>query len=93
MARKDASAESSYVASLYTKGVPHIAKKIGEEATETAMAAALNNNEQTIYESADLVFHLCVLWAKMGITPTQIWAELASRAGVSGIEEKQNRKS
>lgn len=81
------------MANLLAKDVPHIAKKIGEEATETAMAAATGNAAQTIYESADLLFHLCVLWAKMGITPEQIWAELASREGVSGIAEKQNRKS
>lgn len=93
LSRKDSDETASYVASLLKKTVSHVAKKVGEEAVETAIAAACNDRAQTIYESADLLFHLSVLWAKMDITPAQIWQELQRREGISGLDEKRERIS
>ena len=81
----------SHVAKLLKRGPARIAKKVGEEGVEVAIAAAQGNKEDTIAESADLLFHLLVLWQAMGITPADVGAELAKREGTSGIEEKANR--
>lgn len=89
--RKSASADSSYVASLYAKGLDTILKKVGEEATETVIAAKSGNAEQIIYEVADLWFHTLVLLAQQGLTPEQVTDELARRFGVSGLTEKASR--
>jgi phosphoribosyl-ATP pyrophosphohydrolase len=89
--RKDAAAETSYVASLNAKGLDTILKKIGEEATETVIAAKSGSREKTIHESADLMFHLMVMLAHQGIALDDVVAELARREGVSGIDEKQSR--
>lgn len=89
--RKGADPESSYVAALYAKGVDAILKKIGEEATETVIAAKGGVREQIIYETADLWFHTLVLLAVEGIGPEAVLDELARRFGVSGIEEKAGR--
>jgi phosphoribosyl-ATP pyrophosphohydrolase len=91
LTRKGADPKSSYVAKALSKGRLHIAKKLGEEAVETALAASTNDKEHTISESADMLFHLIVLWAEMGITPQQVWDELKSREGISGIAEKASR--
>lgn len=91
-ARKGADPSSSYVASLYEKGLRKIAEKVGEEAVETVVAAVGPDRDALVGESADLLFHLMVLWAETGITPDDIRAELARREGVSGIEEKNSRK-
>jgi phosphoribosyl-ATP pyrophosphohydrolase len=90
-ARKGAAADSSYVASLYDKGLDAILKKIGEEATETVMAAKDGDKDKIIYEIADLWFHTLVLLAQQGLAPDDILAELGRRFGVSGIEEKAAR--
>lgn len=90
-ARKDADPASSYVASLYQKGLDAILKKIGEEATETVMAAKDGDREQIIYEIADLWFHTCVLLVQQGIEPAEVLRELERRFGTSGIEEKARR--
>jgi len=90
--RKGASADSSYVAGLYAKGLDAILKKIGEEATETVMAAKDGDAEQIIYETADLWFHTLVLLAQQGLGPQQVLDELQRRFGLSGLEEKANRK-
>jgi len=90
--RKGASADSSYVASLYAKGLDAILKKIGEEATETVMAAKDGNPEQIVYETADLWFHTLVLLAQQGLGPQQVLDELQRRFGLSGLEEKANRE-
>ena len=90
--RKGASADSSYVAGLYAKGLDAILKKIGEEATETVMAAKDGNAEQIVYETADLWFHTLVLLAQQGLGPQQVLDELQRRFGLSGLEEKANRK-
>lgn len=89
--RKNASADSSYVASLYAKGLDTILKKIAEEATETIIAGKDENKQQIIYETADLWFHTMVLLAQQGIKSQQILDELGRRFGLSGIEEKNSR--
>ena len=89
--RKQADPESSYVARLYAKGLDSILKKIGEEATETVMAAKDGNKEQIIYETADLWFHTLVLLVQQDLHPDQVLAELGRRFGLSGLEEKANR--
>jgi phosphoribosyl-ATP pyrophosphohydrolase len=89
--RKAADPESSYVAGLYSKGLDAILKKIGEEATETVMAAKDGNSEQIIYETADLWFHTLVLLSQQGLSHEDVLQELARRFGVSGIEEKASR--
>ena len=89
--RKGADPESSYVAKLYDKGLDAILKKVGEEATETVMAAKDGNKEQIVYETADLWFHTLVLLAQQGLGPDQVLAELDRRFGLSGLEEKANR--
>lgn len=93
VSRLDADAGSSYVASLYSKGLDAILKKIGEEATETVMAAKDGETDKIIYEVADLWFHTMVLLAQQGLEPQQVVNELARRMGTSGIEEKASRTS
>ena len=89
--RKGKNPESSYTAHLLSKGMPEIARKIGEEAVETITAALTAENKNIVAESADLLFHLLVLWAEREITPEEVWAELISREGTSGIDEKKAR--
>lgn len=91
--RLDADADSSYVASLYKQGLDAILKKIGEEATETVMAAKDGDSEKVIYEIADLWFHTLVLLAQQGLSPDMVTDELARRMGTSGLSEKAARKS
>ena len=88
--RRDADAGTSYVASLFAKGRPKIAQKVGEEATETVIAA-LAQPDKLVSEAADLVFHLLVLLADAGLTLDQVRAELARREGTSGHDEKAAR--
>ena len=90
--RLQADPDSSYVASLSAKGLDAILKKIGEEATETVMAAKDGDAEQIIYEVADLWFHTLVLLAQQGLDPNQVLAELERRSGTSGLAEKANRE-
>jgi len=90
-ARKEADPESSYVAGLYHKGLDAILKKIGEEATETVMAAKDGDPEKVIYETADLWFHSMVLLAHLGLGPEVVLKELERRFGLSGLEEKARR--
>ena len=91
-ARKQADPADSYVAALYAKGLDAILKKIGEEATETVLAAKDGAADKIIYETADLWFHTLVLLAQQGLRPEQVLDELARRFGVSGVEEKASRK-
>ena len=87
---------SSYVAKLFSKGDDAILKKIGEEATETVMAAkdarVSGDASKVLYETADLWFHTMVLLAQFGLSPQQVIDELARREGLSGIDEKASRK-
>ncbi len=89
--RKTADPDSSYVAKLYAKGMDSILKKVGEEATETVIAAKGGNKEEIIYETADLWFHTMVMLAKADLKPQDILDELARREGLSGIDEKNAR--
>jgi phosphoribosyl-ATP pyrophosphohydrolase len=89
--RKSADPDSSYVAKLYGKGLDAILKKIGEEATETVMAAKDADRDKVIYETADLWFHSMVLLAHQGLHPDDVLAELDRRFGLSGLEEKARR--
>jgi phosphoribosyl-ATP pyrophosphohydrolase len=89
--RKKADPESSYVAKLYAKGLDSILKKIGEEATETVMAAKDGEADKIVYETADLWFHTLVLLAHQGLGPDDVLAELARRFGLSGLQEKAQR--
>lgn len=90
--RKSADPQSSYVAKLYAKGMDSILKKVGEEATETILAAKDGNQVQIIYETADLWFHCLVMLAQAGLKPQDVLDELARREGLSGLEEKANRQ-
>ena len=90
--RKGAAPESSYVASLYDKGLDAILKKVGEEATETVMAAKDADEEKLVYEVADLWFHTMVLLADQGLSADDVLQELARRFGVSGHDEKAARE-
>ncbi len=90
--RKGADPESSYTARLYAKGVNKIAQKLGEEAVETAIAAVAEGNDRLVRESADLLYHLMVLWAAKGIEPDAVWEELERRFGTSGVAVKEARK-
>ncbi len=91
--RKGADPQSSYVAKLYAKGNDAILKKVGEEATETVIAAKGGDKGQIVYETADLWFHTLVLLAHHGLGPEDVLNELARREGMSGIEEKAGRKN
>ncbi|ANE57432.1 MULTISPECIES: phosphoribosyl-ATP diphosphatase [Methylomonas] len=91
--RKQQSADQSYVASLYAKGLDHILKKIGEEATETVMAAKDGDKDKIVYEVADLWFHSMVLLAHQELGPEQVINELQRRFGLSGLQEKAQRSS
>ena len=89
--RRGGDPEVSYTARLFTDGRKRIAKKLGEEAVETVIEAVDGDADGVRRESADLLYHLLVLWADAGIRPDEVWAELATRRGMSGIEEKQGR--
>ena len=90
--RKQQSADESYVASLYHKGLDAILKKVGEEATETVMAAKDGENDKIVYEVADLWFHTMILLANQGLGPDDVLNELERRFGLSGHVEKAARK-
>ena len=89
--RKTASAESSYVASLFTKGMNSILKKVGEEATETIVAAKDDDDSQLVYETADLWFHTLVMLSARGLGPEDVLSELERRFDLSGLAEKASR--
>ena len=90
-ARKGASADSSYVASLFAKGEDAILKKVAEEAAETLLASKDGDKLHVVRETADLWFHCMVLLAWHGLTPDDVLAELRRREGISGIDEKASR--
>jgi phosphoribosyl-ATP pyrophosphohydrolase len=91
--RKAHDPQKSYVAGLYAKGLNSILKKIGEEATETVIAAKEGDPEQIVYEMADLWFHCMVLLAHQGLAPEAVTGELRRRFGLSGLEEKAARQT
>jgi phosphoribosyl-ATP pyrophosphohydrolase len=90
--RRGADPATSYTAKLLGRGRAKAAQKFGEEAIEAVIEAARHDNAALIGESADLLYHLFVLWAACGIEPSDIAAELARREGTSGLDEKRNRK-
>lgn len=89
--RLSADPASSYVASLTARGVPAIARKLGEEAVEAVVAALSGSDEELVGEAADVLFHLTVLLAARGIALEQVTAELERREGASGLDEKASR--
>ena len=86
--RKEEKAEGSYTAYLFEQGLYKILKKVGEECTETVIAAKNNNNTETVYEITDLLYHVLVMMAHQGITPEDIEAELTKRAEKRGNLKK-----
>src|SRR5262249_9013838 len=91
-ARAASGGETSYTRKLLDKGAAHCAKKMGEEAVETVIAAVEGSREHLIAESADLLYHLLVLFKASGITLAEVEAKLAERTSMSGLEEKASRK-
>ena len=89
--RQSADPSTSYVASLNAKGLDAILKKIGEEATETVLAAKAGDKAAIVHETADLWFHCLVMLAHYGLRPDDVIAELERREGLSGLEEKARR--
>ena len=91
LSRKGGDPSTSYTASLFDKGLSEIARKVGEESVETMVAALGQDREALVSESADMLYHLLVLWAAKDVTPDDVFGALAAREGVSGIEEKASR--
>ncbi|HRJ60767.1 MAG TPA: phosphoribosyl-ATP diphosphatase [Azospirillaceae bacterium] len=89
--RKGADPASSYTAKLFSRGAAKIAQKVGEEAVETVIEAVQGHKDGVVSESADLLYHLLVLWADAGISPDEVYAKLAAREGVGGLAEKAAR--
>jgi phosphoribosyl-ATP pyrophosphohydrolase len=90
--RRHADPETSYTARLFHRGRGKIAQKLGEEAVETVIEAMGGDREKLAEESADLLYHLLVLWADAGLKPRDVYNVLAAREGASGIAEKASRK-
>jgi len=90
--RRGGDPDKSYVARLFAKGLDAILKKIGEEATETVMAAKDGDRQRVVAEMADLWFHAMITLAAFGLKPQDVLDELARREGLSGLEEKALRK-
>jgi len=91
--RKGADAATSYTAKLLAGGAPKIGKKISEEAAEVVIAALTEGKDAVTRESADLLYHLLVMWVDQGVDPKDVFDELARREGISGIDEKNSRES
>ena len=91
-ARAAAGGDASYTRKLLDKGAEHCAKKLGEEAVETVIAAVENNRDALIAESADLLYHLLVLLKSRGVKLAEVEAALGERTSMSGLEEKAARK-
>jgi phosphoribosyl-ATP pyrophosphohydrolase len=91
--RRTADPSTSYVAKLTARGRAKIAQKLGEEAVETVIAAISDDRDEVVKEAADLIFHLTVLLADMGLGLEDVGAELDRREGVSGLAEKAARKA
>jgi phosphoribosyl-ATP pyrophosphohydrolase len=90
--RRGADPTKSNTARLFAKGTDKIAQKLGEEAVETVIEGVRGRKKDLALESADLLYHLLVLWADRGLKPQDVWAAIAEREGISGIEEKKKRK-
>ncbi|MBK1696860.1 phosphoribosyl-ATP diphosphatase [Rhodovibrio salinarum] len=90
--RQGADPEGSYTAKLLNAGPDKISKKLGEEAVETVIEGVRGDNDALANESADLLYHLLVLWTARGLDPDRVWQALEARLGTSGIAEKMARK-
>jgi phosphoribosyl-ATP pyrophosphohydrolase len=90
--RRTADPATSYTAKLFAAGRPKIAQKLGEEAVETLLEGISGDRERLASESADLLYHLLVMWSACGLRPEDVWSALEARVGVSGIDEKKRRK-
>ncbi|MBI1208086.1 MAG: phosphoribosyl-ATP diphosphatase [Azospirillum sp.] len=93
LSRRGADPTSSYTAKLFARGTAKIAQKVGEEAVEAVIEAIRGDKAKLAEESADLLYHLVVLWADAKLDPSEVYALLAKREGTSGIIEKKSRKS
>jgi phosphoribosyl-ATP pyrophosphohydrolase len=89
--RRNADPTTSHSARLLSRGSAKVAQKFGEEAVECLIEAVAGNREALIAESADVLYHLLVLWVSSGVNPSDVWAELIHREGISGIAEKAAR--
>ncbi len=89
--RKGGDPETSYVARTFARGREHVAKKVGEEGVEVALAGALGDKKGIVSESADLLFHLLVLWSAAGVKPADVFDELSKRRGVSGLAREASK--
>ena len=89
--RKGGDPESSYVARTFSRGREHVAKKVGEEGVEVALAGALGDKKGVVSESADLLFHLLILWSDAGVAPADVFDELSTRRGVSGLAREAGK--
>jgi phosphoribosyl-ATP pyrophosphohydrolase len=89
--RRSADPTTSHSARLLSRGLAKVAQKFGEEAVECLIEAVAGNREALIAESADVLYHLLVLWVSAGVNPADVWAELMHREGISGIAEKAAR--
>ena len=93
LSRKDADPNQSHSARLLARGTEKVAQKFGEEAVECIIEAVAGKTTALIGESADVLYHLLVLWVDAGLRPEQVWAELTRREGMSGLAEKATRRS
>jgi phosphoribosyl-ATP pyrophosphohydrolase len=93
MDRRDADPAISHSARLLSRGTAKVAQKFGEEAVECIIEAVAGNQAALVAESADVLYHLLVLWVSAGLHPSEVWAELERREGVSGIAEKAARRA
>lgn len=89
--RRGADPETSYTARLFSRGRAKIVQKLGEEAVEAVIEGIAGDKQKLVGESADLLYHLLVLWADIGVSPAEVAAELARREGTSGLAEKRSR--
>jgi phosphoribosyl-ATP pyrophosphohydrolase len=92
VSRKNADPKVSYTARLFGEGIGKCAKKLGEEGVEAALAGAFGDHKGLVSESADLLYHLLVVWALVGVKPEEVYAELKARENKSGLDEKASRR-
>ena len=92
VSRIKADPSTSYTAQLLDSGTGEVARKVGEEALETVIEALIGSKENLIKDSADLIYHLTVLWVSSGIDSQEVWNELKNRSTISGLEEKRARR-
>ena len=90
--RRRSGAKGSHTAKLFRKGVPKIAQKVGEEAVETLIEGIRGDRERLAEESADLLYHLLVLWADQGVTPDAVWLALAKRRETSAMVQNSGQR-